>query len=148
MKTILIVGATGAQGSAVARYLSTTNQYHILALTRSATSSAAQTLSALPNTEVVISNAVSGYDVNSFAAAASKADFVLVNTDGFTLGEQAETFWGIRLFELALKAGVKHLIYSGLDYAYKASGYDLDHYVGHYEGKTRVQGLCSPHPTL
>jgi hypothetical protein len=56
------------------------------------------------------------------------------------MGEALETFWGIRLFELSARAGVKHLIYSGLDYNGKQSNYDPDLYVGHYEGKARVQG--------
>lgn len=140
MKTILFVGGTGAQGGAAAKYLSATGEYRILALTRSATSSSAQDLAALPNVELVISDAASGYNTETFVSAATKSDYVFVNTDGFTLGEQAETFWGIRLFELAAGAGIKHFIYSGLDYANKASGYDPDYYCGHYEGKARVQG--------
>ncbi|KAF2671004.1 NAD(P)-binding protein [Microthyrium microscopicum] len=121
MKTILIVGATGAQGGAVAQYLSTTNEYNTVALTRSATSAHAEALAALPNVKLAVSSVGSGYDTTAFLAAASEADFVLVNTDGFALGEQAETFWGIRLFELAARAGVKHLIYSEWMHAQKDS---------------------------
>ncbi|KAF7556354.1 hypothetical protein G7046_g6320 [Stylonectria norvegica] len=139
MKTILVVGATGAQSGAVVRVLSATGQYKILALTRSASSSQAVALGELPNVELVISDIASGYNIDTFSAAASRSDYVLVNTDGFSLGEQAETFWGIRLFELSARAGVKHLIYSGLDSIGKLSGYEPDLYVGHYEGKARVQ---------
>ncbi len=46
---------------------------------------------------------------------------------------------GIRLFELSRKANVQHVIYSGLDYASRDSGFDPSLYVGHYEGKARVQ---------
>ncbi len=140
MKTILIIGATGAQGDAVVQYLSSTNQYHILALSRNTTSSHAQALATLANVELIKSNVTSGYDIDAFSAAASRSDYVLVNTDGFAMGEKAETFWGIRLFELAARAGVKHFIYSGLDYNGKNSNYDPKFYVGHYEGKARVQG--------
>lgn len=143
MKTMLLVGATGARGGAVAKYLSATGAYRILALTRSATSTSAKELAVLPHVELIISGAASGYDIDAFVSAASKSDYVYVNTDGFTLGEQAETFWGIRLFELAVGAGIKHFIYSGLDYVSKASGYDPDYYCGHYEGKARVQGRAS-----
>lgn len=52
----------------------------------------------------------------------------------------AETYWGVRLYELSARAGVKHLIYSGLDNNGKASGFDPKFYVAHYEGKVRVQG--------
>ena len=147
MKTILIIGATGAQGGAVLRYLSTTEEYNILALTRSTTSSEAQELASLPNVKLLVNDAVSGYDKEAFSSAASTCDYVFVNTDGFALGEQAETFWGIRLFELAVRAGVKHFIYSGLDNSSKESGYDPNFYVGHYAGKARVQGKPSPQAT-
>lgn len=140
MKTILIIGATGAQGGAVVKYLSSTGNYNIVALTRSATSSQATALAALPNVELLLSKVQTGYDTEAFVSAAKSADYVLVNTDGFAIGELAETFWGIRLFELAARAGVKHFIYSGLDSNGKKSGYHPELYVGHYEGKARVQG--------
>ncbi|KAF5694950.1 nitrogen metabolic regulatory protein [Fusarium denticulatum] len=127
MKSVLIVGATGAQGGAILRHLSSTGQYNITAFTRSATSPKAVELAALPNVKIAVSDAATGYDTKAFLAAASDVDYVLVNTDGFALGEQAETYWGIRLFELSARAGVKHFIYSGLDS------------VGHYQGKARIQ---------
>ena len=141
MKTVVIIGGTGAQGSAIVQHLSTTNEYKVLVLTRSITSTHAQDIAKLPNVEVIGSNATFGYDVDAFYAAAQRSDYAFINTDGFALGEQAETYWGIRLFELSLKAGVKHFIYSGLDYIGKKSGYDPNLYVGHYEGKARVQGM-------
>ncbi len=141
MKTVLIVGATGAQGGAVTQYLASTNQYRLLAFTRSAMSAQAKILSKLPNVQLIINDVQSGYDVDAFLAAASESDAVFVNTDGFAIGEIAETYWGIRFFELASRVGVKHFIYSGLDYNGKASGYDPKYYVLHYEAKARVQGL-------
>ncbi|OAL29073.1 hypothetical protein AYO22_02510 [Fonsecaea multimorphosa] len=140
MKTIVFIGGTGAQGSAIIKILSSTNEYKILALTRSTTSSAAQDIGHLPNVELIESKATFGYDVDQFSKAAQRSDYAFINTDGFALGEQAETYWGIRLFELSAKAGVKHLIWSGLDYNGKKTGYDPKLYVGHYEGKARVTG--------
>ncbi|KAL8400819.1 hypothetical protein RB594_001005 [Gaeumannomyces avenae] len=139
MKTILVVGATGAQGASIVQHLAGTNQYSVLALTRSASSPQAAGLAAVPNVELVVGNVASGYDEDAFASAAARSDFVLVNTDGFALGEKAEVFWGIRLFELASRAGVKHLIYSGLDNVGRESNYDARFDVGHYAGKARVQ---------
>ncbi|WKT53973.1 hypothetical protein QSH57_004557 [Fusarium oxysporum f. sp. vasinfectum] len=139
MKTILVIGATGAQGGAIVRYLSSIGQYQITAFTRSASSSHAMKLTESPNVKLAISSASSGYDTDAFLSTASNTDYVLVNTDGFTLGEQAETYWGIRLFELAARAGVKHFIYSGLDSVGPKSNYDPDLYCGHYQGKARVQ---------
>ncbi len=151
MKTVLVVGATGAQGLAVVRYLSSTGRYHILAQTRSKTIPGAVALAGMANVELVDNGAgkAGGYDMEAFSAAARRADAVFVNTDGFTLGEQAETYWGIRLFELAAGSGVKQFVYSGLDYNYKKSGYDSRYYVGHYEGKAKVQGRrCQPKPRV
>jgi uncharacterized protein YbjT (DUF2867 family) len=139
MRSILIVGATGAQGGAILRHLSTAGQYNITAFTRSATSPKAVELAALPNVKIAVSDAATGYDTEAFVAAATGVDYVLVNTDGFALGEEAETYWGIRLFELSARAGVKHFVYSGLDSVGPKTNYDPDLYVGHYQGKARIQ---------
>jgi hypothetical protein len=142
MKTGLIIGGTGRQGEAIVQFLSSTNQYHLLILTRNTTSDSALKLAAHPKVELVPNNTVNGYDVESFLSVTSKSELVFINTDGFTLGELAEIYWGIRLFELARKAGVKHLIYSGLGYNGEETGFDPKFYVGYYEGKARVQSKC------
>ncbi|KAH8645773.1 hypothetical protein BX600DRAFT_390857, partial [Xylariales sp. PMI_506] len=134
-----IVAGTGAQGQAIIKVLASTGKYDIIATTRDTSSSQAKDLAALPNVEVVASNAEHGYNQEAFSELAGRADAVFVNTDGFALGESLETFWGIRLFELSARAKVKHLIYSGLDYNGKESNYNPDLYVGHYEGKAKVQ---------
>jgi nucleoside-diphosphate-sugar epimerase len=135
----LLVG-TGAQGAAVAKTLAETEKYHVLVLTRNTSSPRAQALAACPNVELVHSPKEHGYDPAAFLEAAKRSDAVYVNTDGFALGEIAETFWGIRLYELSVRAGVKQLVYSGLDYNGKKTNYADELYVGHYEGKGRVQG--------
>ncbi|KAH8738378.1 hypothetical protein BGZ61DRAFT_337029 [Ilyonectria robusta] len=145
LKTGLIVGS-GRQSEALVNLLSSTNEYHLLVFTRSKTSTTSLRLAALANVEIVVNSAGHGYDLDALLAAASRSDFVFVNTDGFELGEQAETYWGIRLFELSRKANVKHLIYSGLDYASRDSGFDPSLYVGHYEGKARVQQFIHSQP--
>ena len=145
MKTDLIIG-TGCQSEAVVNLLSSSGQCHLLILARNINSPTAMKLQALPNVELVANVADNGYDITTFLAAAQRSDFVFVNTDGFALGEQAETYWGIRLFELSSKAKVKHVIYSGLDYNGKESGFDPKFYVGHYEGKARVQSNFTLHP--
>jgi len=35
-------------------------------------------------------------------------DGAFVNLDGFAMGERRETYWGIRIFELAQELGIKH----------------------------------------
>jgi len=61
-----------------------------------------------------------------------------VNTDGFTLGEKAEIFLGMRIFELAVEAGVEHYIWGALDNSLRYGGYDPKFRCGHYDGKARV----------
>ena len=41
------------------------------------------------------------------------------NTDFFTVGDEGETYGGIRLYELAKYVGVRHFVWSNLDYASK-----------------------------
>ncbi|KAF9503015.1 hypothetical protein BS47DRAFT_1248500, partial [Hydnum rufescens UP504] len=43
--------------------------------------------------------------------------WMFINTDFFTVGDKGETYSGIQLFELAQYAGVRHFIWSNLDYA-------------------------------
>ena len=50
---------------------------------------------------------------------------------------------GVRIFELSIRADVKHLVYSGLDSAYKLGGYDPHFRVGHDEGKARAAGKAT-----
>ena len=51
-----------------------------------------------------------------------------VNTDGFTIGEQKELFAGMRIFEIAKRAGsVRHYVWSNLDYASKVCVYFRNH---------------------
>lgn len=55
-------------------------------------------------------------DLASVAAALQGAYGAFVNTDSFTIGEEEETWTGIRIFELAKQAGVRHYVWSSLDY--------------------------------
>ncbi|KAF2160639.1 hypothetical protein M409DRAFT_37678 [Zasmidium cellare ATCC 36951] len=142
-KKILVVGGTGAQGAAVVRVLASTGDFGIILFTRSTDSSQCQELLKLPNVEAAINPAPQGYDLGAFEAAARRSYGVFLNTDGFALGEEAETYWGIRLYETAVKARVQQVVYSGLDDHFRNSGYDPKSYVGHFQGKSRVQGESS-----
>ena len=56
-----------------------------------------------------------------------------INTDGFTVGEQAETYYGLRIFELAACVPtLKHYVWSNLDYGLKKGGYRPEYHCGHY----------------
>jgi hypothetical protein len=141
MYSILFIGGTGAQGARVVqpalgirqvRYQDPDSPHQVLQ---------AQELAALPNVRLLA--APDSYTVESLTQAFESVELAFVNTDDFAVGEQAETYWSIRMFELATRAGVKHFVYSSLDAVYKKSGYDPKYYVGHYEGKSRVAGALA-----
>lgn len=147
LKTGVLVGGTGAQGVPVVEHLSSLNEYHLKVITRSIKSPQAKALGDLPNVTLIESQPW-GYDEDSFNLAANGADFVFINTDGFAIGEVSEVYWGIRFFELAKAAGVKHFIYSSLDYVGQLTNFDPKFHVGHYDAKGRVVGMLNCSSTL
>lgn len=61
-----------------------------------------------------------------------------VNTDGFTIGEKNELFYGIRAYEIARHEGVKHYIYAATDYPLKHENWNAEFHWGHNDAKGRV----------
>jgi len=61
-----------------------------------------------------------------------------VNTDGFTLGEKNELFYGCRAYEIARHEGVQHYVYASTDYALKDASWNEDYHWGHNDAKGRV----------
>lgn len=139
LKTGVIVGGTGAQGGAVVRHLASLNKYHLKVLTRNPDAKSALSLKELPHVELV-QTSPAGHDEASFLSAAKDADFAFVNTDGFSIGEVAETYWGIRFYELARIAKVRHFIYSSLANIQEGTEYDERLRPGFWSGKWRVVG--------
>lgn len=88
-------------------------KYDIRIQTRHTKSSQAHEPAALPNVRLLA--APDSYTVESLTQAFESVELAFVNTDGFAVGEQAETYWSVRMFELATRAGVKHFVYSSLD---------------------------------
>jgi uncharacterized protein YbjT (DUF2867 family) len=143
MPTVLVIGGTGAQGSAIARLLASTPNYNVRIQTRSLTGATAQELAITPNISLVVGSAENERDL---VRAFHGVDAVYVNTNGFATGIKNETYMGIRIFELARREGVKHLIYAGLDYLGPLTNYDDKYNVGHYEGKGRVVSFIESQP--
>ncbi|KAJ3553614.1 hypothetical protein NM688_g3512 [Phlebia brevispora] len=140
-KTILVIGATGAQGIAVIAALlapsadGSPSPYAIRALTRDPSSSRAQALAA-KGVECVQG---AFDDFTSVAKAFDGVYGAWVNTDGFTVGEQKEIFCGLRIFEIAKQTkSMRHYVWSNLDYALKLGNYDPQYRCDHYDGKGRV----------
>jgi uncharacterized protein YbjT (DUF2867 family) len=122
-KLIFVIGGTGAQGQAVVKALlepssaGAPSPYAVRILTRNPDHPEVRTQFNHPNIELV---------QGSFTDL-SKVEHVLegvwgayINTDGFTVGEQAETYYGLRIFELAARVPtLKHYVWSSLDYGLK-----------------------------
>lgn len=142
-KLILVIGATGAQGLAVIDKLLAPSEdgspspYIVRALTRDPGSGRAreltskgvecvkgQDLASRPwhYGQLMSANPPTTGSFDDFSTVSVALQGVYgawVNTDGFTVGEQKELYAGMRIFELAKQAGVKHYIWSNLDYALK-----------------------------
>ncbi|OJT11318.1 NmrA-like family domain-containing protein 1 [Trametes pubescens] len=150
-KIILVIGATGVQGGAVIDALlqpladGSPSPYTIRALTRDPQSQRAKEL-ASRGIEVVKG---STNDLDTVAAALEGVYGAYVNTDSFTIGEQKETFCGIRIFELAKQVKtVRHYVWSGADNVNKKTNYDPQYAPAHYTGKARVGDWMRAQPSV
>lgn len=133
--TLLLLGGAGAQNSAVAKVFSAAGTYNVVVLTRSIQSAHASELAPLPNVKLIEGDC---YDEATLASALKGVDLCFVNTNGFAVGEKNELYWGIRMYEIARWAGVKHFIYSGLPYVSKNGNFDPSRRVPFVDGKGKV----------
>ncbi|TVY82023.1 NmrA-like family domain-containing protein [Lachnellula suecica] len=141
--TLLILGGAGAQNSAVAKVFSSTNTYSVRLLTRSLSSPHAAELALLPNITLIEGDC---YDDDTLVSAFEGVDLVFINTNGFAVGEKNELYWGIRMYEIARWAGVKHFLYSGLPYVSKNGGFDPSRRVPFVDGKGKVAQYLAAMP--
>jgi hypothetical protein len=132
---VLILGGAGIQNGALTTVLSAAGTYNIHILTRSIDSSHAAELGALDNVKLIKGDC---YDEDTLKSAFEGVDLCYVNTNGFAIGEKNEIFWGIRMYEIACWAGVKHFIYSSLPYVSKNGGFDPERRVPFVDGKAKV----------
>lgn len=124
--------------------LSRQAQYsNIRVLTRNSTSENCQLLATLPKVSLHLGRTD---DEETLKGAFAGVDLAYVNTNSFVLGIKNEIFWGIRIYELAVQAGVKHFIWSSLDNFMYDTQYDDALRVGHYYGKAYVEQWLSAIP--
>lgn len=72
-----------------------------------------------------------------------------MNTDGFSIGAEKETYVNMRIFEIAKGSkSMRHYVFSGLDYATKKGGYNPDYSVDHFNGKGRVSDWLKAQPSV
>ena len=138
---ILITGATGQQGGAVAESLLAAG-HKIRALTRNPDSPAAQALAA-KGAEVVKGDYEDEASVKAALAGAWGA-FAVQNT--WEAGVEGEERQGKRFAELAKEAGVQHFVYTSVASAHRNTG--IPHFDNKFRVEETVRGLGFPSFTI
>ncbi|HBE67060.1 MAG TPA: NmrA/HSCARG family protein [Planctomycetaceae bacterium] len=139
MKTILVIGSTGAMGSAVIKSLieEASEELRIRAMTRDTSSEQARNLQSLDSERITL---VQGDLDNeaSVRAAMNGVDAVFCNTAFFASGSvEGERKHSFVALNAAKDAGVSHFVYSSLDSASRISGGRMP--VPHYDSKASVE---------
>ncbi|KAJ5784336.1 uncharacterized protein N7503_009548 [Penicillium pulvis] len=135
---ILVIGGTGAQGTAVVKSLLEAEQpYRIRILTRNPAD--ASTVAKFPTESGVELVKGSFMDMKSVESALQDCYGVFVNTDGFTVKEADEIWAAMRIYEIAKACPtLRHIVWSGLDYYLKLGKYDQKYASYHINAKARV----------
>jgi uncharacterized protein YbjT (DUF2867 family) len=126
--TILVTGATGHQGGAVARALRARG-HEVRALTRKPDGESARALAA-KGAEVVRGDLDDAASLEK-ALAGAWGVFAVQNT--WEAGVDGEEQQGKRLAELARRAGVQHYVYTSVGSAHRRTG------IPHFENKWRIE---------
>ena len=139
--SVLVTGATGQQGGALARLL-LQRGHRVLALTRSADSPAARAL------EAGGARLVTGdfEDVDSLTRAMQGVDAVYAMATPFEGGPAVEVRHGRHLADAAQRAGVGHFVYSSVAGASEHTG--IPHFDSKHEVEQYVKGLGLPYTIL
>ncbi|WP_421724706.1 NmrA/HSCARG family protein [Bauldia sp.] len=127
-RTVLITGATGQQGGAVARAL-IDRGHTVRALTRNVDSDAAQALAAL-GAELRTGDF---NDPTTLVPAAEGTDSAFLVGTPFEQGIQAEIDHGVAAVDAAKTAGVGHVVYSSVGSADRNTG------IPHFDSKLAVE---------
>ena len=128
--TVLVVGATGQQGGAVAREW-LRRGYQVKGLTRNPSSPRARAL-AEAGAVMVRGNL---NDPTSLTLALEGVDGVFLMTDFWEHGYDGEVRHGRNMIEAAEAAGIQHLVYSSVASADRATG------IPHFDSKYDVERL-------
>jgi uncharacterized protein YbjT (DUF2867 family) len=125
---ILVTGATGQQGGAVAREL-LVNRRKVRAMTRKPESGAAKALGKL-GAQIVVGDLD---DAASLERALDGAWGVFGVQNTWEAGVEREEEQGKRLIEIARRKGVAHFVYSSVASAHRRTG------IPHFDSKWRVE---------
>ena len=136
--SVLVGGATGQQGGAVARLL-LDKGHRVIALTRKPESEAAARLREA-GAEVALG---SFDDRSSLERAMRGVDAVYTMSTSFEAGNEAEIRQGIAVADAARSAGVAHLVFSSVGSADHKTG--IPHFESKYEVEQHISGLGIPY---
>jgi uncharacterized protein YbjT (DUF2867 family) len=125
---VLVVGATGRQGGAIARGL-LRDGHVVRGLTRNPDSPAARALTEL-GASVVAGDL---NDPGSLAAAVAGVSTVVLVSTPYEEGADAETRHGLALVDAAVSAGIEHFVYNSV------AGADVTTGVAHFDSKGAVE---------
>lgn len=130
-KTVLIIGATGAQGGSLTNALlnSVEQDYKLVAYTRNAESDNAQAL-AKRGVSLIEGDLT---DIAALTAAMKIADTVFAVTTPFESGTDSEVQHGYNIADAAKAANVEHLVFSSVSDANNSTG------VPHFDSKYKVE---------
>ncbi|GAD95405.1 hypothetical protein SS1G_10195 [Paecilomyces variotii No. 5] len=135
LREIAIVGGTGAQGMPVVKALAESGRYSPRVLTRNLESARAKHLATLPHVALLEGSQNNQKDLHKLFRGVYGA---WVNTDGFTLGEKDELYYGFRAYEIARSEHVQHYVWANIEYVMDPAGFDEKYYCGHMTSKGRV----------
>lgn len=128
-RTVLVTGATGHQGGAVAHHLLRRDGFQVRAMTRNPKNSAALELSE-QGADVVQGD----LDNRSSLDRALEGVHGVFSVQNFwETGYQREIDQGVRLADAARAAGVEHFVYSSVGSAHRNTGLE------HFESKWRIE---------
>jgi uncharacterized protein YbjT (DUF2867 family) len=135
---IVVTGATGRQGGAVARHLLAAKKFAVRAVTRNAGSPAARRLAAR-GAQVV--QAALG-DPQSLVPAMAGAHGVYSVQNFWESGVEKEIEQGKNVADAAKAAGVRHFVYGSVGSAARGSG--VEHFESKFVIEAHVRGLGLP----
>jgi len=136
--SVLVSGATGQQGSTLARIL-LGRGHRVRAFVRRPDSFEAKELERL-GAELAEGDFE---EPSSIEAAARGMDALFIVATPFEAGMEAETRHGIAAADAAKAAGVEHLVYSSVADADKDTG--IPHFDSKREVEKHIEGLCIPY---
>lgn len=140
-KTILVIGATGHQGGAVARHLLQRKNFSVLAFVQDPNSPAAEALKQA-GAELFQGDLNDSTSIES----AMQGAYGVFSVQGLKDGLQTEIAQGKAVADAAKKAGVQHFVYSSVGSAERKTG--IPHFESKFQIEEHIRSLNLPYTIL